>query len=70
VNSLPELRSLDSSPALSAGSGRADSVIGEWIGIGTALVVIATVGGAFWVSWRKRKQKPPKPSQPYREWKD
>ncbi len=41
-----------------------------WIGIGTALLVIAGVAGAFLVSWRKRKQKPPTPTQPYREWKD
>lgn len=42
----------------------------EWIGAGTALVVIATVGGAFFISWRRRKIKPPTPTQPYREWKD
>ena len=42
----------------------------EWIGVGTALVVIATVGGAFLISWRRRKVKPPTPTQPYREWKD
>jgi hypothetical protein len=41
-----------------------------WIGIGTALLVVATVAGAFLVSWHKRKRKLPKPSQPYREWKD
>ena len=44
--------------------------VGEWIGIGMALVVIATVAGAFYVSWRRRKVKPPTPTQPYREWKD
>jgi hypothetical protein len=42
----------------------------EWIGVGTALVVIATVGGAFYASWRKRRIKPPTPTQSYREWKE
>lgn len=41
-----------------------------WIGIGTALLVIAAVAGAFLVSWRNRKRELPKPSQPYREWKE
>jgi uncharacterized SAM-binding protein YcdF (DUF218 family) len=41
-----------------------------WIGIGTTLLVVATVAGAFVVSWRKRRLKPPTPSQPYREWKE
>ena len=42
----------------------------EWIGIGTALAIIVVLAGAFLNSWRKRKQKAPRPSQPYREWKD
>jgi hypothetical protein len=41
-----------------------------WIGAGVALVTVATVGGAFLISWRKRRLKPPTPAQPYREWKD
>jgi hypothetical protein len=41
-----------------------------WIGVGIALVTVATVAGAFLVSWHKRRQKPPTPTQPYREWED
>jgi len=42
----------------------------EWIGIGVALAVTAALVGAFLTAWRKRNSKPPRPSQPYREWKD
>jgi hypothetical protein len=41
-----------------------------WIGIGMALLTVATVAGAFLVSWHKRRQKPPTPTQPFREWND
>lgn len=41
-----------------------------WIGIGIAILVAAGLTGAFLYSWYKRKRKLPKPSQPYREWKD
>jgi uncharacterized SAM-binding protein YcdF (DUF218 family) len=41
-----------------------------WIGAAIALVTVATIGGAFLVSWHRRRRKPPVPTQPYREWKD
>jgi hypothetical protein len=42
----------------------------EWLGIGVTVVVVLAVAGAFLNSWRKRGQKPPVPTRPYREWKD
>jgi hypothetical protein len=42
----------------------------EWFGIGTAVAIVVMLAAAFLKSWRKRKQTIPRPSQPYREWKD
>jgi hypothetical protein len=38
--------------------------------MGMALLTVATMAGAFLISWRRRRQKPPTPIHPYREWND
>ncbi len=32
--------------------------------------VVVFVGGLFLYAWLRRNRRPPKPTQPYREWKD
>ncbi len=39
-----------------------------WLALSVAMVL--AIACLWWFSWRRRKEKPPKPSQPYREWKD
>lgn len=39
-----------------------------WLALSAGMVV--AIAGLWWWSWRRRNQKPPRPKQPYREWKD
>jgi hypothetical protein len=39
-----------------------------WLGLSAAMVIAIAL--LWWRAWRQRKVKPPKPAQPYREWKD
>jgi hypothetical protein len=39
-----------------------------WLALSAGMVV--AIAGLWWFAWLRRKHKPPKPSQPYREWKD
>jgi hypothetical protein len=39
-----------------------------WLALSVA--VICAGGLLWWFAWQRRNRKPPKPSQPYREWKD
>lgn len=39
-----------------------------WLAFSAAMVV--GIAGLWWFAWLRRKHKPPKPTQPYREWKD
>jgi hypothetical protein len=32
--------------------------------------MVVAIAGLWWFAWLRRKHKPPKPSRPYREWKD
>jgi len=39
-----------------------------WLAFSMAMIV--AIGCLWWVDWRRRNRQPPKPAQPYREWKD
>jgi hypothetical protein len=39
-----------------------------WLGLSAAMLIAIVL--LWWWAWRQRKVKPPKPTQPYREWKD
>lgn len=39
-----------------------------WLALSAGMVI--AIACLWWWSFRRRKQKPPKPTQPYREWKD
>jgi hypothetical protein len=39
-----------------------------WLALSVGM--IATIGCLWWRAWLRRNRKPPKPTQPYREWKD
>jgi len=39
-----------------------------WLALSIGMVV--AIGLLWWLAWRNRDKKPPKPSQPYREWQD
>lgn len=35
-----------------------------------SLAVIVAIGCLWWFAWLRRDRTPPKPTRPYREWKD
>jgi hypothetical protein len=39
-----------------------------WLALSVAMVV--AIGGLWWFAWLRRKRQPPKPTGPFREWKD
>jgi hypothetical protein len=39
-----------------------------WLAFSVAVIV--AIGCLWWFGWLRRNQKPPKPTRPYREWKD
>lgn len=39
-----------------------------WLAFSAAMVF--GIAGLWWYAWLRRKRKTPKPTQPYREWKD
>ena len=39
-----------------------------WLALSVGMIV--SIGLLWWLAWRNRDQKPPKPTQPFREWKD
>jgi hypothetical protein len=39
-----------------------------WLALSVAMVV--GIACLWWFAWLRRNRKPPKPTRPYREWKD
>jgi len=39
-----------------------------WLAFSMAMIV--AIGCLWWFAWQRRNRQPPKPAQPYREWKD
>ncbi len=43
---------------------------GSMMWLAFSLAVIVAIGCLWWFAWLRKDRRPPKPTRPYREWKD